>query len=291
MVIARHGLSFAAVAVLTLGLGGAPLLDEAVAGSGKGPARRIVATYRVDLAGFNLGDFRLTTDFRGSGYEMRGEGRFSVLEGLLFRWQGSTASKGTVSESGSPEPAMYALSYQGGDKKGQLRMTFDDGAVTGVSMVPRKKPNPHVIPTTKEQLEGVLDPMTAAFLYARSGDPNGDPKVCDQIVPVFDGEQRFNLVLKPKGRVKLKKDASTGYSGFAAVCRVKFIPISGYRPDNPGIKLMSETDKIEVWLVSLPGTDRYVPYRIILPTLVGYGSATSTSFQIQRGARRASLGE
>jgi len=291
MVTAKHGLSLAAVAVLTLGLGGAPLLEEAVAGSSKGPARRIVAVYRVDLAGFNLGDFRLTTDFRGSGYEMRGEGRFSVLEGLLFRWQGSTASKGTVSETGLPEPAMYALSYQGGDKKGQLRMTFDGGAVTRVSMVPRKKPNPHVIPTTKEQLEGVLDPMTAAFLYARSENPNGDPKVCEQIVPVFDGEQRFNLVLKPKGRVKLKKDASTGYSGFAAVCRVKFIPISGYRPDNPGIKLMSETDEIEVWLVSLPGTDRYVPYRIILPTLVGYGSATSTSFQIQRGARRASLDE
>jgi hypothetical protein len=291
MWIARHSLSLAAVAVLTLGLGGAPLVDEAVAESAKGSPSRITATYRVDLAGFNLGDFRLTTDFRGSNYEMRGEGRFSVLEGLLFEWQGSTASKGTVTESGSPEPAMYALSYQGGDKKGQLRMTFDGGAVTRVSMVPRKRPNPHVIPTTKEQLEGVLDPMTAAFLYARSGNPNGDPKVCDQTVPVFDGEQRFDLVLTPKGTAKLKKNASTGYSGFAAVCGVKFIPISGYRPDNPGIQLMSQTDKIEVWLVSLPGTEMYVPYRIVLPTMVGYGSATSTSFRVQRGARRASLDE
>lgn len=289
MFIARHSLSLAAVAVLTLGLSGSPSGEEAVAGDGKGSARRIIANYRVDLAGFNLGDFRLTTDFRGSGYEMRGEGRFSVLEGLLFDWRGTTASRGTVSDSGSPEPAMYALNFQGGRKSQQLRMTFNGGAVTGVSMVPRKKPNPHVIPTTKEQLEGVLDPMTAAFLFARSGNPNGDPKVCNQTVPVFDGEQRFDLVLKPKRTVKLKKDASTGYSGFAAVCRVKFIPISGYRPDNPGIRLMSKTDKIEVWLVSLPGTKMYVPYRIVLPTLVGYGSATSTSFQIQRGARRASL--
>ena len=136
--------------------------------------------------------------------------------------------------------------------------------------MPKKRPNPHVIPITKEQLEGVLDPMTAAFLYARSGNPNGDPKVCDQTIPVFDGEARFNLILKPKRTVKLQKNSSTGYSGFAAVCRVKFIPISGYRPDNPGIKLMSETNEIEVWLVSLPGTEMYVPYRIVLPTLVGY---------------------
>ena len=168
-------------------------------------------------------------------------------------------------------------------------MTFDGGAVTEVSMLPRKRPNPHVIPISKEQLEGVLDPMSAAFLYTRSDNPNGDPKVCEQTIPVFDGEQRFNLILTPKRTVKLKKDASTGYSGFAAVCRVKFIPISGYRPDNPGIKLMSQTNEIEVWLVSLPGTTQYVPYRIVLPTLVGYGSATSTSFKVNRGAKRASL--
>ncbi|MET0157553.1 MAG: DUF3108 domain-containing protein [Methyloceanibacter sp.] len=288
MVSARHFLSLAAVAVLTCGLGGTPSGDSAFAESSLGSANRITAVYRVDLAGFNLGDFRLTTQFRGTDYEMRGEGRFSVLSGLVFDWRGTTASKGRFNGTG-PEPAMYSLNFQGGDKSQQLRMTFDGGAVTKVSRVPKKRPNPHVIPITKEQLEGVLDPMTAAFLYARSGNPNGDPKVCDQTIPVFDGEARFNLILKPKRTVKLQKNSSTGYSGFAAVCRVKFIPISGYRPDNPGIKLMSETNEIEVWLVSLPGTEMYVPYRIALPTLVGFGYATSTSFQIQRGAKRASL--
>ena len=288
MVSARHFLSLAAVAVLTCGLGGTPSGDSAFAESSLGSANRITAVYRVDLAGFNLGNFRLTTQFRGTDYEMRGEGRFSVLSGLVFDWRGTTASKGRFNGTG-PEPAMYSLNFQGGDKSQQLRMTFDGGAVTQISRVPKKRPNPHVIPIPTEQLEGVRDPMTAAFLFARSGNPNGDPKVCDQTIPVFDGEARFNLMLEPKRTVKLQKNSSTGYSGFAAVCRVKFIPISGYRPDNPGIKLISETNEIEVWLVSLPGTEMYVPYRIVLPTLVGYGYATSTSFQIQRGAKRASL--
>jgi hypothetical protein len=130
--------------------------------------------------------------------------------------------------------------------------------------------------------------MTGAFLATQSANPNGDLKVCDQTIPVFDGEQRFNLILTPKHTVRVEKNASTGHSGFAAVCRVKFVPISGYRPDNPGIKLMSQTNDIEVWLVSLPGTPIYVPYRILLPTMIGQGSATSTSFQVSRGARRAS---
>jgi hypothetical protein len=243
--------------------------------------------YRVDLAGFNLGDFRLTTTFRGPAYEMRGEGRFSVLEGLLFDWRGSTASAGNLTSAG-PEPAMYALNYSGSDESGQVRMTFGGGAVTQVSTLPVKRPNPHVIPVTKEQLEGVLDPMSAAFLYAHADNPNGDLKVCNQTIPVFDGEQRFDLVLTPKRAVRITKEAAGGYSGFAAICRVKFIPLGGYRPDNPGIKLMSQTNDIEVWLVPLPGTTMYVPYRIVLPTMVGYGSAVATSFQV-KGASRASL--
>lgn len=285
---AQRYLNLAAATALTLTLGGTSFGPHAAAENVAGTASRIVAVYRVDLAGFNLGDFRLTTVFRGDDYEMRGEAQFSILGGLVYDWSGTTSSRGKYTGVG-PEPATYALSYKGGDKRGQLRMTFDGGAVTQISQMPRKRPNPHVIPISKDQLEGVLDPMSAAFLHARSNNPNGDPKVCEQTIPVFDGEQRFNLILTPKRTVKLQKDASTGYSGFASVCRVKFIPISGYRPDNPGIKLMSQSDEIEVWLVSLPGTQHYVPYRIVLPTPVGYGSATSTSFQVNRGARRASL--
>jgi len=114
------------------------------------------------------------------------------------------------------------------------------------------KPDPHVVPVTKEQLQGVLDPATALFLYARSDNPAGDLSVCHHTVPVFDGEQRFDLVLKPKRTVSLQKNASSVYSGFATVCRVKFNPISGYRTDDPDIRFISRFNEIEVWLVSLP---------------------------------------
>jgi Protein of unknown function (DUF3108) len=288
MRVARHSASLIAAALFICAANGILSSEEAHAENSVRSANRILAVYRVDLAGVNLGDFRLTTVFRGSDYEMQGEGRFSLLGGLLYSWSGSTASKGKVTDTG-PQPTMYAFTSHDGDGSQQLHVTFDDGAVTKVSMSPTAKPTVAIIPVTKEQLEGVLDPVTAVFLYARSENPNGDPKVCDHTVPVFDGEQRYDLVLKPKRTVKLRKDASTGYSGFAAVCGVKFNPISGYQPDDPDIKLMSQTKEIEVWLVSLPGTAMYVPYRIVLPTFAGSGSLTSTSFHIQSGAKRASL--
>jgi hypothetical protein len=249
-------------------------------------ATRVVADYRVDLADFNLGNFRFTALLKGSDYQMRGEGHFSMLGGLLYDWRAITASSGKVTSSG-PEPAMYALSYGGGGEAGQLRMSFDAGTVTGLSIAPKRNPSPRDVPITKEQLVGVLDPMAAAFLRAHSDNPDGDLKVCDQTVPVFDGGWRFDLVLTPKRKVRVQKEASTGYSSYAAVCRVRFKPISGYQSDDPNIKLMSHTDAIEVWLVSPRGTAMYVPYRIVLPTDAGIVSATSTSLQVE-GARRAS---
>lgn len=284
---ARQCLSLAAVAALTCGLGGNLPPDTAYAEDTRAAASRITAVYRVDLAGFNLGDFRLTTTFRGDDYEMRGEGRFSILEGLVYEWRGVTASTGRVTSAG-PEPAMYALSYSDSGKQSErLRMTFGDRAVTGVSIVPNKRPSPRTIPVTKEQLEGVLDPMSGAFLSAHSENPNGDLKVCDQTLPVFDGRQRFDLVLRPKRAVTVKRTTNAGYGGPAVICGVKFIPIAGYHPDNPGIKLMSQSNEIEVWLIPVRGTHMYVPYRIVLPTPVGYGSAIVTSIQLA-GSRRAS---
>jgi hypothetical protein len=284
---ARHCLSLAAVAALTCGLGGNLPTNTALAENGLSSANRITAVYRVDLAGFNLGDFRLTTTFRGDDYEMRGEGRFTILEGLVYEWRGVTASAGRVTSAG-PEPAMYALNYSNGGKKTeQLRMTFEGRAVTGISIIPNKLPSPRTIPVTKEQLEGVLDPMSGAFLSAHSENPNGDLSVCNKTLPVFDGRQRFDLVISPKRAVNVQRTTPTGYAGPAVICGVKFIPIAGYQPDNPGIRLMSQSNEIEVWLIPVRGTYMYVPYRIVLPTPVGYGSALVTSIQVA-GSRRAS---
>lgn len=284
----RHCLSLAAIAVLTCGLGGGFPDESAYAENTLSTASRITAVYDVSLGNFNLGKFHLTTTFRGDAYQMRGEGNFSILEGLVYRWQGSTASSGRVTSEG-PEPEMYALRYSDGGRRGeQLRMTFDGGAVQKVTIYPGGRKTPGTIPVTKEQLEGVLDPMSGAFLTASSQNPNGDLEVCRQILPVFDGRQRFDLVLSPKKAVTVKKTTKGGYGGPAVICRVKFIPIAGYQPDNPGIRMMSQSDEIEVWLIPVRGTYMYVPYRIVLPTPVGYGTAMVSSIHVG-GAKRASL--
>jgi hypothetical protein len=286
MHFARHCLSLIAVAALTCGLGGNFPPGAAHAESGAS-ASRIIAIYRVEINGFNLGNFHLTTTFRGDDYQMSGEARFSVLQGLLYEWRGKTTGTGRVASTG-PEPTTYAFGYSDSAKAfEQLRMTFEGGDVTDVSIRPRQRVSSRVIPVTKEQLEGVLDPMSSAFLTAQSSNPNGDLNVCNHTLPIFDGRQRYDLVVSPKRSVRVKRTTPQGYAGPAVICRVKFIPISGYHPDNPAVQMMAKSNEIEAWLMPVKGTNMYVPYRIVLPTPAGYGSAMVTSLQVS-GARRAS---
>jgi hypothetical protein len=240
----------------------------------------IRATYRVDLAALNLGEFHVNASFKGPAYEMRAKGRFSLLAAMLYRVSGKTASRGEWSK-GAPQPAKFTLSYDNGKKKEQRELRFEDGAVSEITIVPKKKFNPkRRIPVTKEQLEHVLDPLTAAFLSAASNRPPGDLAVCDRTLPVFDGTQRFDIVLRPKRSDVVGSDAPAALAGPVAVCQVKYVPISGYKPNHAGVKFVSENEDIEVWLTPVPRTALYIPYRIVMPTAWGAGAVTLTDIEI-----------
>jgi len=71
------------------------------------------------------------------------------MGGLIYEWSGDTTSSGQIGKSG-PRPSLYTLSYSGGDKRGDVRISFFGGAVSGVSTSPNKRPNPKNIPVTRE---------------------------------------------------------------------------------------------------------------------------------------------
>jgi hypothetical protein len=267
MALRRLGILAGCIVLLGGALSAGHAADEHPATS------KFIATYDMSLAGFDLGKFRLTARFKGHRYRMDAKGKFEILAGLIYRGEGTTRSAGRLTET-DLEPSIFEVSYEGGDKKEERRIAFADGAVSDFSIEPEKRPNPKRLPLTEDQLEGVLDPLTGAFLSVRSDDPPDDPDVCRKTIAVFDGQQRFDIVLKPKRTDETLDDAPRDLSRTVAVCQVKFVPIGGYRPDNPGIKYMTETDEVEVWLVPVPETSIYVPYRIVVPTPLGPGSAT-----------------
>jgi hypothetical protein len=117
--------------------------------------------------------------------------------------------------------------------------------------------------------------LSAAFLHAQTGDP-----VCNHTVQTFDGRLRYDLAFTPKRVEALPKDAPRALSGSVEVCAVKFVPVSGHKRDNPVIKYLSGTDRMEAWLVRLPETDLYVPYWVGVPTILGSVGVTLTRIQV-----------
>jgi hypothetical protein len=54
-------------------------------------ATRITANYGVYWAGLHFGDVRLVITVRDSDYQMKGDGRFSVLGGLIYEGSGGAS--------------------------------------------------------------------------------------------------------------------------------------------------------------------------------------------------------
>ena len=281
MDIRRYGLVAACLSLVFL-------LPAQSAGKAVGPKPgRMVLNYDAGLAGINLGDFKVIADFNGTAYDMRAHGEFSLLAGIAFKATGESASNGRL-VAGNLQPAQYSMKYVGSKKAERRRIDFNGGAVSKVSIVPQKaKRDPRNVPLTSAQLRNVLDPLTAAFLSVRSNAPSGDKSVCNRTIPVFEGRQRFDIKLSPKRTETLGRRAPRAFGGRAAVCRVRYVPVSGHRPDHAGVQYMKKNEGIEVWLVPLPQLGLYVPYKILIPTAWGTGSITLDGVKQTNQVQRA----
>ena len=121
--------------------GGALAVGGALAEDAGRAATRVSATYGVYWAGLHFGDIRVDISVRGSEYELKGDGKSSGVGGMIYKWSGGTTGAGTLGKSG-PQPSLYTLSYSGGNKKGEIRMSFSGGAVADVSTSPKKRAEP-----------------------------------------------------------------------------------------------------------------------------------------------------
>jgi hypothetical protein len=125
-------------------------------------------------------------------------------------------------------------------------------------------------------LKGVLDPLSAVMVVAQYANP--DP--CEHRLPIFDGKERFDLLLSYKGQVKVNEQQPSGQPAIAHVCRVRYQPIAGHKVDAES-SYLATTDAIEVSLRPIPSANVLIPYQITIPTLVGYATIVSKRVEIE----------
>lgn len=239
---------------------------------------RVVADYKVAFNGWDVGTFQFSSQLSGRSYTLNSSASLSALLGA-FQWKGNSRSSGTVGTV-TPRPAGYTFDFAGTGKSGSVKMSFSDAGVTNITALPPSNPSPGTVPVQDIHLKGVLDPLSAVLAVTRAG---GNP--CQRKIPIFDGKQRFDLVLSFRRQQRIAEAQPSGQPTVAFVCRVRYVPIAGYKM-NDETKFMAANQGIEIALRPVPAANVLVPYQITIPTVAGSATLTSTRVSIQTSARR-----
>jgi hypothetical protein len=247
----------------------------------------IAATYKIDYNGIGLGKLHFNSTVKSGRYEMNTNTKIKVpLLGSIFKslaWRGETSASGIIRKN-RPQPHKYHFAFRNNKKYGAVDMKFAGQRVAHVARVPDKPLSSSAVPVKKAHLKGVLDPMSALMTISRKG--KSHRSACSGTIPIYDGKMRFDLKLSYKKTRTVSSSQSGGYGGPVIICRVRYVPISGYKPHKKDIKFMARNKGIELWLMPLPNSRNYAPYQFTLPLQFGTAYAYLTSFSIRQGSGR-----
>lgn len=247
---------------------------------------QVNAIYKINFGGVELGKFEFSSRVTESSYALTGNAQVSALFGA-YEWKGQTRSAGAASASG-PKPTSYSFNFNSQSKTGTVQMTFSDNVVTKVLADPPAKSAPGTIPLTDQHMKDVLDPLSAIMALTRSTTGRvTSVNPCGRRIAVFDGKQRFDLILGFKRQANLSEVGGSAPKS-AIVCRVKYLPIAGFRM-NDDMRQMTQQTGMEVWLVPVPEANVFVPYHIVIPTVAGDATMTAYKVNIDTSRGRVAL--
>ncbi len=252
--------------------------------------RQINAVYRIEFNGFKLGKVRFSSKFWDKSYLMSGRGKLSAIKGLLFKAKMQAESSGAVKQDGFIKPGAFSYLYKQGKKTKKLKMKFTKDPSQRVVAVPPFNKSKKRVPITAKQLDRVFDPMSALSVLSAPKGAFPNRKICDQRIPVFDGKERFDIILSYKKTIKVKGVHEKDYNGRAYVCRAQYVQISGHKSSDKNKKFLAGTKDIEIWLAPLLAAKLYVPYFIKVPTRFGPATIRARGFRVtEPGLKSVSL--
>ena len=245
-----------------------------------GSPARVHAIYSITWNGLPLGDFTWDSNIADGQYKAATSAKIVALLGA-YTWDGATRVSGAYT-SGAPHPGAYKFRFDATNKSGRIDMGFADGKVARLTQDPPDNGSAGRVPLKPAHLENVLDPLSAIMAMSSPGAGNIETvNPCDRHLPLFDGAQRFDLVLslKRKGHIDNAAGAKTVY-----VCKIQYVPIAGMKM-NSETKYMASTDGIEVWLAPVAFANAFIPVNVVIPTWAGSAQITSTKVQIDMPGR------
>ena len=236
---------------------------------------RLDVKYGITVAGFPVAKANLSYALDGKGYTVTGSGRTSGVVRLFSDGHGKVSATGTLKGAG-PAPDAFAYDITDDDGKETLTMAFLGNSVGKIELNPPANPKKlkRRVPIKHSDKVDVLDPLSALFIFADAS------TVCNRTLRIFDGEQRFDLVLAHK-RTDRFRGGKKNFKGRVVVCAVSYRPIAGHRADKKEVKYMQRNSGMEIWMAPVGDTGVMAPISVRLNTQIGPLIVHAKRFQLQ----------
>jgi hypothetical protein len=186
-------------------------------------ARSLALTYEVYAGGLHIFSFDVNLSLRPQGYRIAAAGSTRGITGVFYKWDVSLTAEGH-----SFQPARYVTVNGGRQAAKTMQLDFIKG---GSFTVTRNPPEPVDESDEEGKLPSSLpaniaDPLSAGLIASRTLAETGS---CEQIIPVFDGKRRYNLLLHYAGVGTVPKSRLSVYHGPAIRCGFTMERISGFK--------------------------------------------------------------
>ncbi|MDQ8730233.1 DUF3108 domain-containing protein [Bradyrhizobium sp. LHD-71] len=218
--------------------------------------------YSIRLAGLPIGSATLEPSLMPERYAAKVRAEAGWL-GVGYRIEGEA---GGLRSGPALTPETFRMVISGRTSTPTtISMRFAGQTVVDYAMTPPAAANDlqNRVPITADQLKRVMDPLSA--LISASLVLDGDSgQLCRKSTNVFVGFARFDLQLEPKAQPATKGDAPQ-----SVICRARYKPVAGHRPDAPALVRLAASQDIEVTFQRNRQDGLWVMLRIALPTSVG----------------------
>jgi hypothetical protein len=224
---------------------------------------KLDASYTISFARIRVGDITATVVLGASEYAISARGHAGGVMKLLVDGEGSFTTRGTI-KHGRPVPTTFTSKIVSNGEASDVTMVLDEGSVKELAASP--PPGQERVPVTEANRQGIVDPLTAMLFSAAAASDGLPQEACQHTLPIFDGQQRYDLKLAFKRMDEVT--AEKGYAGPVVVCSAGYEPIAGHRASTPLIKYLSEGREMEIALAPIADTRLLAPFRMSVVGMV-----------------------
>lgn len=185
--------------------------------------RHLTLSYEVHAGGLHIFSFDVGLALEPDGYRIVAAGGTRGISSYLYKWDVSLKAEGD-----GKRPGRYMTVNTSRPPIKTMELEFvEDGSFSVTRNVPESPDE-----TAEEQVlpaqlpANIADPLSASLMAVKTLAATGS---CVQIIPVFDGKRRFDVLLHDAGTTDLPKSRLSSYEGPAILCGLGIQRISGFK--------------------------------------------------------------